>query len=189
VIALLALIAQLPAADLLQRLDSQVPLDAAFVREDGSRTTLEAEMRGRPAVLALVYFECPMLCTLVMNGIVGALRAVSLEPGRDFEVVAVSIDPRETPELARKAKSSLLHRYAKANTADGWHLLTGQKAEIDRVARAIGFSYQWDERTQQFSHAAGFVVLTPEGRTARYFYGIEYPPRDVQLSLVEASES
>ena len=171
-ISLLMLIAQLPPADLEQRLDSPVPIDVSLVREDGSPTTLGAEMRGHATVLALVYFECPMLCTLVMNGIVGALRAVTLEPGRDFEVVAVSIDPRETPELARKAKSSLLHRYARANTEGGWHLLTGEKPEIDRIARAIGFSYQWDERTQQFSHAAGFVVLTPEGRTARYFYGI-----------------
>jgi protein SCO1 len=179
---------QLPPIEFEQRLDAAVPLDVELTAEDGARTTLEEQLSGRPAILALVYFECPMLCTLVMNGIVGALRAVALEPGRDFDVIAVSIDPRETPALARKAKTSLLKRYAKPNTEGGWHLLVGEKEQIDRIAKAIGFAYQWDERTQQYAHAAGFVVLTPEGRTAHYFYGVEYSPRDLRLALVEASQ-
>jgi protein SCO1/2 len=189
VIPTLLLIAQ-PLADIAfeQKLGAQVPIDLEVIAEDGSPTTLRSAMAGKPAILALAYYECPMLCTLVLNGLAGALRVVSLDPGRDFQVVILSIDPKETPELARKKKTSIVKRFARAGTDDGFRLLVAEEASIRSVAESIGFSYRWDERTRQWAHASGFVVLTPSGVVAQYFYGVEFSPRDLRLALVEASE-
>ena len=145
--------------------------------------------RGKPVILALVYYRCPMLCTQILNGLGSSLKAVSLDPGKDFEVVAVSFDPKDTPEIAAAKKQMYLRRYGRANTANGWHLLTGDEANIKALTDAVGYHYKYDAATDQFAHASGIMVLTPEGRLSRYFYGVEYSPRDVRLGLVEASQN
>lgn len=170
-----------------QRLGERLPLDARFVDEHGRDVRLADLVGDRPAIVAFVYYECPMLCTLVLNGLVSSLRAVDLRPGRDFEVVAVGIDPAETPELARAKKERYLAEYGRPETAAGWHFLTGSEPEIARVAAAAGFRYEYVPEKDEYAHASGILVTTPDGRLARYFYGIEYAPRDVRLGLVEAS--
>jgi protein SCO1/2 len=142
----------------------------------------------KPTVLSLVYYECPMLCTLTLNGLVGALNALTFDPGSDFSLVTVSFDPRETPEQAQKREQVYLQRYHKPGAAKAWRFLTGDKATLDRLTQAVGFRYAWDERTKQFAHPAGVVVLTPDGRIARYLYGVEYAPKDLRLGLIEASQ-
>ncbi len=171
-----------------QKLDAQVPLDLAFVDEQARPVTLARYFGRRPVVLALVYYECPMLCTQVLNGLVSALDVLSFDAGRDFDVLVVSFDPGETPGLARAKKAAYLERYGRPGTEEGWHFLTGRQESIARLTGAVGFRYAYDERTDQFAHAAAIVVLTPEGRVSRYFYGIEYAPRDLRLGLVEASQ-
>ena len=170
-----------------QRLNQQVPLDLSFRDDNGSQMPLSSYFGGTPVILALVYYQCPMLCTQILNGLVISLRGMSLVSGRDFEVVAVSIDPTETPALAARKKAEYLRRYAKSST--GWHFLTGAEPQIRQLAEAIGFRYAYDPRTRQYAHASAIMVLTPGGRLSRYFYGIEYAPRDVRLGLVEASEN
>jgi len=182
-----------------QRIGEPLPLDAAFVDELGRRVTLGDYFTGdRPAVLALVYYDCPMLCSLIMAGVAKTLSVLELETGKDFDVIAVSFAPGETPAMAREAKAAALERYGKA-TAGGWHFLSarvrpspdGGEEAIRRVAAAAGFSYTWvpgsGDRTGEYAHAAGIMVVTPEGLLSKYFYGIEYPPRDLRLALVEAS--
>jgi protein SCO1 len=171
-----------------QRLNQQVPLDLRFVDEAGREVELRQYFGRRPVVLALVYYECPMLCTQVLNGIVGALSTLSFDAGKQFDVVAVSINPKEGPGLAAEKKRTYLERYRRPQTADGWHFLTGREADIKRLAAAVGFRYEYDADIQQFAHGAGFEVLTPKGVVARYFYGIEYSPRDLRFGLIEASE-
>lgn len=171
-----------------QRLDENVPLDLPFRDESGAVVRLGQYFVDRPVVLALVYYECPMLCTLVLNGLVSSLKAVSLDAGSDFEVVAVSIDPDETPAMAAAKKDTYLHAYRRPGAADGWHFLTGDEQAIASLADAIGFRYRYDEESGEFAHAAGIAVLTPSGRIARYFYGVEYAPRDLRLGLIEAAE-
>jgi protein SCO1/2 len=166
---------------------SQVPFDAQLISADGKPVTIGGCLRGRPVVLALVYYECPMLCGEVLNGLFTSLNAVDLVPGRDYEVLLVSIDPAEGPELARAKRASVLERYGRSDTEAGWHFLTGGEEAIRRVAAAIGFRYAYVPETRQFAHAAGIVVLTPEGKISRALYGVEYPPRDLRLSLIEAS--
>jgi protein SCO1/2 len=168
-----------------QNLNAQLPLDVAFRDEAGREKPLAAYFGSRPVILALVYYQCPMLCTQVLNGLVMSLRGMSLESGRDFEVVVVSIDPTETAELAARKKAEYLRRYAKSSA--GWHFLTGEEPRIQELARAVGFRYAYDPKTKQFAHASAIMVVTPSGRLSRYFYGIEYAPRDVRLGLVEAS--
>jgi protein SCO1 len=170
-----------------QRLDQPVPLDLAFRDEEGRNVRLGDYFGDRPVVVALVYYECPMLCTQVLNGLVSALGVVSLDPGRDFDVVAVSFDPREGPELARAKKQAYLERYGRPETAAGWHFLTGTPDSIGRLTKAVGFRYTFDKDQNQFAHAAAIAIATPEGMISRYFYGIEYPPRDLRLGIVEAS--
>jgi protein SCO1 len=170
-----------------QNLNAQLPLGVAFRDEAGRETPLASYFGTRPVVLALVYYQCPMLCTEVLNGLVMSLRGMSLESGRDFEVVVVSIDPSETPDLAARKKAEYLRRYAKSST--GWHFLTGNKPQIEELARVVGFRYAYDPKTKQFAHASAIMVVTPSGRLSRYFYGIEYAPRDVRLGLVEASQN
>lgn len=170
-----------------QRLNQQIPLYLEFRDDDGRTVTLSSYFRSKPVILALVYFQCPMLCTQVLNGLVASLRGMSLESGRDFEVIAVSINPAEGPDLARRKKEEYLRRYAKSST--GWHFFTGSESQIQGLARSVGFRYAWDERSRQFAHATAIMVLTPEGKLSRYFYGIEYAPRDLRLGLVEASQN
>lgn len=179
-----------PTADLGldQRLDAQLPLDAPFSDAEGNAIRLRDCFHDRPVVLALVYYGCPQLCTLVLNGLVRCLKAVPLDAGRDFHVVVISINPEEGPDLARRKKASYVASYGRDRRADGWHFLTGREEEIRQVADTVGFRYRYDPETRLYYHAAGVMVATPEGRMSRYFYGIEFPPRDVRLGLVEASD-
>jgi protein SCO1/2 len=170
-----------------QRLGEQVPLDLAF-RDDAGRPVKLGDYLGkRPAVLVLAYYRCPMLCNMVMQATESGLKPLSLDPGKDFEVIVASIDPTDTPERAAMKKRDIVQRYARPGTEAGWHFLTGPPPSIERLAHAVGFQYVYDKEKDQFAHAAGIVILTPEGKVSRYFFGIEYPPRDLRLGLVEAS--
>jgi protein SCO1/2 len=181
--------AQLKQVSFKQRLGEQLPLDARFMDESGASVALGDYFKtGRPVVLAFVYYRCPMLCTQVMNGISSALTAMPFAPGTDFDVVLVSFDPRDTPADAAEKKRSHLQYWSKEATAGGWHFLTGDEATIRRVTSAAGFTYQWDERLQQFAHVSGVLVTTPGGRLSRYFYGIEYSPKELRLALVDSGE-
>lgn len=170
-----------------QRLGSPLPLDAPFVDENGKAVTLGDYTGDKPMLVALVYYDCPMLCGLVLNGLSTALKPLGLDPGADFEVVVVSFDHRETPEMAREAKARTLERYGKEGNAEGLHFLTGTETSIASLAEAVGFEYEFLPESGEFAHAAGLVVTTPDGRASRYLYGVEYPPRDLRLALVEAS--
>ncbi|MEX0881157.1 MAG: SCO family protein [Thermoanaerobaculia bacterium] len=170
-----------------QRLNAQIPLDLAFRDETGRPVRLGDAFGKRPVILALVYYNCPMLCTQVLNGLVGALNVMSLEAGKDFDVVAVSFDPRETPAQASAKKDAYLTRYKHPASGAGWHFFTGDAAAIGALTKAVGFRYRYDEQREQFAHASAIYVATPDGRLARYYYGIEYAPRDLRLGLVEAS--
>jgi protein SCO1/2 len=173
-----------------QRLDAQVPLNIDFKDESGRLLPLSTYFESKkPVVLALVYYRCPMLCTEILNGLEGALKAVSLNPGRDFEVVSVSFDPKDTPEIAAAKKQMYLRRYNRPNTANGWHFLTGDERDIKALTDAVGFHYKYDPATDQFAHASAIMILTPEGHISKYFYGVEYAPRDLRLGLVDASGS
>ena len=170
-----------------QRLGEQVPLDLPF-RDDAGRPVKLGDYFGtRPALLVLAYYRCPMLCDMVMQAAESGLKPVSLTPGKDFDVIVASIDPTDTPERAAMKKRDILKRYARPGTEAGWHFLSGPKGSIDPLARAVGFQYVYDPKLDQFAHAAGIVLLTPEGKVSRYFFGIEYPPRDLRLGLIEAS--
>lgn len=171
-----------------QRLDEVIPLDLTFRDETGQAVRLGSYFAQRPVLLALVYYECPMLCTLVLNGLVSALKAVALDAGRDFDVVAVSIDPAETPEMAARKKETYLQTYRRAGADTGWHFLTGDETSIRYLADAVGFRYRYDPDSGEFAHAAAIAVLTPSGRIARYFYGVEYAPRDLRLGIIEAAD-
>lgn len=170
-----------------QNLDAQLPLELKFRDEAGKTVALGDYFGKRPVVLALVYYDCPMLCTMILNGLTSSLKAVHLDAGVDFDVVAVSFDPRETPELAAGKKQAYVKDYGRKGSEAGWHFLTGDAESIERLTKAAGFKYYWDEESQQFAHASGVMMATSGGRLARYFYGIEYAPRDLRLGLVEAS--
>jgi protein SCO1/2 len=170
-----------------QNLGQLVPLDTPFRDESGRTVRLGDYFGRRPVVLVFAYFDCPMLCTQVINGLSSALSVISLQPGRDFELVTVSFNPQDTPATAAAKKSVYLERYKKPGAADAWHFLTGDQASIDRLTKAAGFRYVWDVPTKQFAHPTGVIVLTPEGRLARYLFGIEYGPRDLRLGIVDAS--
>ena len=171
-----------------QRLNQRVPLDLEFVDETGKTVKLGDYMGKRPVLLALVYYECPMLCTQVLNGVTGALKVLSFDVGKEYDVIAVSINPREGPGLAAAKKQAYVERYGRPDTADGWHFLTGREENIRALASAVGFRYEYDEEIKQYAHGAGIELLTPKGVIARYFYGIEYSPRDIRLGIIEASE-
>jgi len=172
-----------------QRLNQQVPLDLAFVDDNGQAVRLQQYFGQKPVLLMLVYYQCPMLCTQVLNGFTGAMNGiVRFNIGREFNVVTVSIDPRDTAQDAAAAKKRYLQRYRRAGAAEGWHFLTGKKDQIDALAQAVGFRYAWDPEIKQYAHASGIMLLTPSGRVAQYYYGIEYAPRDIQLGLIEASK-
>jgi protein SCO1/2 len=172
-----------------QKLDAQVPLDLKFSDEQGREVTLGSLFGHRPVVLALVYYECPMLCTEVLNGLVSALQTISFNAGNEFDIVVVSFDPGETPALAAQKKALYVKRYGRPGAETGMHFLTGREDAIHALTSAVGFRYQYDPSTDQFAHTAVLTVLTPAGHVSRYLYGIEYPPRDLRLALVEAADS
>lgn len=171
-----------------QKMGAKVPAQAAFVDEDGKSVTLGDYLGKRPVILSLAYYECPMLCGLALEGLARSLKGFNLEPGRDFDVVTISFNPAEKPELARGKKANLVDFYGRPGAEGAWHFLTGTQAEIDEVTRAVGFNYRWDEAQKQYAHATGIVVLTPEGVVSRYFFGIEYAPKELRLGLSEASK-
>jgi protein SCO1/2 len=175
-----------------QRLNNQLPLATVFKDEAGNVVRLGDYFgKARPVVVTLVYYNCPMLCNQVLNGLVGGLRGQNLLVGKDFDVVTISFDPRETPQDAAAKKKIVLGDLRRPDdpvAAAGWHFLTGDKAAIDAVADAVGFRYKFDESTNQFAHASGIMVATPQGKLSRYFYGIDYAPRDLRLALIESSE-
>jgi protein SCO1/2 len=168
-------------------LNAQLPLDVSFRDESGRDVQLREYFGRKPVVLALVYYGCPMLCNQVEMGVVGSLKMLSFNPGRDYEVVFVSFDTRETPDMAAKKKAAALSRFNRPETAAGWHFLTGKEEAVHSVAGAANFRYSFDEKHNLFAHASGIMLLTPDGRISRYFYGVEYPSRDVRLGLVDAS--
>jgi protein SCO1 len=171
-----------------QNLGQQVPLDTVFTDESGRAVKLGDYFGTRPVVMVFAYYDCPMLCTMVINSLASALDVLSLEPGKDFEIVTVSFDPRDTPASASTKKAAYIMRYKKPNASASWHFLTGKQASIDRLTKAAGFRYAWDADTKQFAHPTGVIVLTPDGRLARYLFGIEYGPRDLRYAIVEASD-
>jgi len=171
-----------------QKLDAQLPLDILFRDETGKTVKLGDYFGTRPVILALVYYECPMLCSQVLTGLTSALDILKFNAGQEFDVVAVSFNPREGPGLAEAKKATYMERYKRPGTEGGWHFLTGPPESIAALTKATGFKYVWDEQTHQYAHAAGVMIATPDGRLSKYFFGIEYSPRDLRLGLVQASE-
>lgn len=185
--------AQTPADERLgqirfeQRLNTQVPLDLVFRNENGAPVALRDYFGVRPVILTLGYYECPMLCSMVRDGLFESLQALDFDVGKDFAVINVSIDPDEPAVLAAATKALYVQRYARPGAAEGWHFLTGTEDSIRHLAEAIGFAYAYDPVIDQYAHPSGIVLLTPQGKISRYFYGIEFAPRDLRLGLVEAS--
>jgi protein SCO1/2 len=199
-LAALGLLAPLPRAaaqptakDLVQNvgldqnLDAQLPLDLTFRDEQGQRVRLGQYFGKRPVILTFVYFRCPMLCTQVLNGLLKSAQAVKFQMGTDYEIISLSIDPHETPAMAAAKKQRYAQSYRRPGADVGWHFLTGEQPAIEKLARVAGFRYQYDPASDQYAHASGIVLVTPEGRISRYFYGIEYHPTDLRLGLVESS--
>ncbi len=173
-----------------QKLGAQLPKDAQFTDESGNLVRLGDYFdKKKPVILALVYFECPMLCNEVLNGLTGSLKGISFDAGKEFDVVALSFDARENgkAELVKNKKQAYLKRYERPDTADGWHFLTGTQEEIDKVTQAVGFNYAWDEKSNQFAHAGGVIVISPEGKVSKYFYGIDYAPKDLKFGIMESA--
>jgi protein SCO1/2 len=170
-----------------QNLNAQLPLDTVLRDESGRDLKVGEYFGKRPVVLLFVYYECPMLCTLELNGLVRNLRALSMTAGKEFDIVCVSIDPTETPALARAKKAGYVKRYGRAGAEAGWHFLTGTEPSIRALADTVGFRYAYDPRSKQYAHPAGLVVVTPQGRLARYIYGVDFPANNLRWSLVEAS--
>jgi len=171
-----------------QHLDTQVPPDLIFLDETGNTVKLRDYFGHKPLILNLVYYNCTMLCGEALAGLASAMRLVKFDVGNEFDVVTVSFDPRETPEMAAAKKKDYVGRYGRANAATGWHFLTGQPDSINALTKAVGFQYQYDARTNQYAHATAIMVLTPQGRISRYFYGVDFPPKDLRMGLVEASQ-
>jgi protein SCO1 len=172
-----------------QKLNTQLPLDLTFRDEHGKTVRLGDYFGSKPVIVSLVYYRCPMLCEQVLNGMTAALNVLRFDVGKEFNIVTVSIDPTETPEIAAKKKEIFLHRYQRPTADKGWAYLTGDQGNVEQLAKAIGFRYVYDERTKQYAHASGIVIATPEGRLAQYYYGIEYSPKDLRLGLIEASQN
>lgn len=171
-----------------QRIGQRIPLDLIFRDETGRSVPLRNYFGNRPVVLTLVYYQCPMLCSEVLNGVVGGLLPLKLNVGRDFDIVTISFDPRDTPAVATEKRDTYLRRYGRAGADKGWHFLTGEASAIEALTKAVGFRYAWDPTIQQYAHASGIMVLTPDGRLSRYLYGVEYTPKDLRLALVDSSE-
>jgi protein SCO1/2 len=172
-----------------QKLDAQISPDLTFKDETGKTVRLGDYFGKRPLMLTLVYFECPGLCTMTLNGVTRALNATKFTPGQEFDVLVVSFDPRDTPQLAAAKKATYTTQFRRPESAGGWHFLTGAQADIDALCQTVGFRYKWEEKFKQYSHASAIVMLTPQGRVSRYFFGLEYSTRDIELSLVEGSQN
>ena len=172
-----------------QRLNEQLPLSLGFRDETGKAVRLGDYFGKKPVILSLVYYRCPMLCSEVLAGLEGSLRALSFDAGKQFNVVTVSFDPKDSPEAATQKKAVILKGYKRSGAAEGWHFLTGSQASIDTLTRAVGFDYQYDPKTDQFAHTTAIMVVTPQGRLSQYYYGVEYPPKDLRLGLIQASEN
>ncbi len=172
-----------------QHLDEQIPPDLIFRDETGKAVRLGDYFGQKPMILNLVYYQCPMLCGEVLSGLESALRVLRFDVGKEFEVITVSFDPRETPGMAAAKKAEYLKRYGRSGAAQGWHFLTGPQESIDALTRAVGFQYQYDAKTGQFAHATAVMVLTSEGKIAQYYYGVEYAPKDLRLGLIQASQN
>jgi protein SCO1/2 len=171
-----------------QNLNAQIPPDLVFRDETGKSVRIGDFFGKKPIVLSLVYFDCPALCTEVLNGELRTIKAISLDLGKDFEAVTVSFEPKDTPALAEAKRDVYIGQYGRPGATDHWHFLTGDRQSIDALTNAVGFQYAYDSSIRQYAHAAAILVLTPDGRIDRYFYGVIYPARDVRLGLVEASE-
>lgn len=175
-----------------QKLDQQLPLDLQFKDEQGNPVTLGQFFHEKPVVLSLVYYDCPMLCTQVLNGMVTSFRVLPFQIGKEFEVVTISFDPRETATLAAAKKKiyvDYLPAKMRSDASSGWHFLTGDRESIEKITDAVGFRYHYDESTRQFAHASGIMLATPQGKLSRYFYGIDYPARDLRLGLIESAHN
>jgi len=172
-----------------QHLDEQIPPDLNFRDETGKPVRLGDYFGKKPVILNLVYYQCPMLCGEVLSGLESALRVLKFDVGKEFDVLTVSFDPRETPDMATKKKAEFLKRYGRPGADAGWHFLTGPQESIDALTKAAGFQYQYDPKTGQFAHATAIAILTPEGKIAQYYYGVEYAPKDLRLGLIQASEN
>jgi protein SCO1 len=171
-----------------QNLGGQVPLDLELRDEEGRDVRLGDLFGGRPVILSLAYYGCPMLCGMALQGIASSLKTLSFDAGREFEVVTVSFDPKETPAQARDRKTQSIDLYGRPGAAQGWRFLTGSAESIRALTQAVGFRYAWDEEQKQYAHPTGIVLLTPKGRIARYFFGVEYAPKDLRLGLIEAAD-
>jgi len=169
-----------------QKMGAQVPLDLPFSDESGQEVTLRRYLR-KPVILALVYYQCPSLCNMILNGVLQSVKSLEMSAGKEYEVVAVSFDPRETPRMAAAKKQTYLNEYGRPGAEQGWHFLTGPESSTKALADSVGFRYVYDSLTNQYAHGSAIMILTPAGRVARYFYGINYPARDVRLGVVEAS--
>ena len=169
-----------------QNLNQPIPPDLMFQDDLGRTVRLGDYFGKRPMILNLVYYNCPMLCGEVLSGLEHSLRMMKLDVGKDFDVITVSFDPSETPEMAAGKKAEFLRRYNRAGAEQGWHFLVGKQDAVDALTKAAGFQYQYDEKTKQFAHVAAIMILTAQGKIAQYYYGVEYPPKDVRLGLVEA---
>lgn len=171
-----------------QKLGTRLPLDLEFTDDQGRAVRLGDYFGSKPVILTLVYFDCPMLCTQILNGLTAALKTLSFDIGNQFNVVTVSFDPTEGPELAQQKRHMYLAYYNRPSAAEGWPFLTGTSETITALTSAVGYRYEWDDRIKEYAHAAGIMVLTPDGQLSRYFYGIEFPTRDLRLAIVDASE-
>jgi len=189
------LMAQDPSSGLLtdigvdQKLNATLPLELPFKDESGRDVPLRDFFRGRPVILSLVYYQCPMLCSMTLNGLVKAMRPLAFSIAHDFDVVTISFDPNEMPQLAAAKKDVYVKDYARAGAPSGWHFLTGSSQSIQRLTDAVGYRYKWDDSTKQWAHTSAIVVLTPDGRVSQYLFGIEFSSRDLRLSLVQASQN
>ena len=170
-----------------QHLDEQIPQDLAFRDESGKAVRLGDYFKDKPVILSLVYYRCPMLCSEVLSGLESALRVLKFDVGEDFEVLTVSFDPHDTPEIATAKKADYIRRYKREGAAEGWHFLTGSQESIDALTKAAGFQYEYDPKTGQFAHTTAIMILTPQGKIAQYYFGVDYAPKDLRLGLVQAS--
>jgi len=179
----------LEGVGITEHVGAKLPLDASFRDEDGKMVTLgDYFTEEKPAILTLVYFDCPMLCSLVINGTVDAIKTLKYTPGSEFEIITLSFDPTETPTLAKLKKQSYIKEYGRPEAAAGWHFLTGDETNIKRVTETVGFGYKWNEKMQQYAHSAAIMIITPDGTVSQYLYGIAYEPQTLRLSLLAASQ-
>jgi protein SCO1/2 len=172
-----------------QHLNEQLPLSLSFRDETGKTVQLGDYFGKKPVILSLVYYRCPMLCSEVLAGLEGSLRALSFDAGKEFNVLTVSFDPKDTPQTATEKKAVTLKSYKRPGSADGWHFLTGSPESINTLTKAVGFQYEYDAKSDQFAHTTAIMVVTPEGKIAQYYYGVEYPPNDLRLGLIQASQN